>query len=77
MISEKIDRQRSKFKEWNFEAVKLPLRGQDFKGNIAIIQLAKKVIDEPNPTPKYCQDLMGSPNFCSGSNCYYDYPYPK
>lgn len=66
-----------KFKEWGIEAVKLPLRGQDFRGNIAIIELAKKVIDQPNATPKFCQDLMGSPNFCSGSNCYYDYPYPK
>ncbi len=66
-----------KFKEWGIEAVKLPLRGQDFRGNIAITEIAKKVIDQPNASPKYCQDLMSSPNFCSGPNCYYDYPYPK
>lgn len=66
-----------KFREWGIEAVKIPLRGQGFDTNISIVELAKKTIDTPNPTPEFCQSLMGSPNFCSGSNCYYDYPYPK
>lgn len=66
-----------KFKEWGIEAVKLPLRGQDYKGNIAIIEISKKVINEKNATPAYCQSVLQSPHFCSGSNCYYDYPYPK
>lgn len=66
-----------KFKEWGIETIKLPLRGQDFKGNLAIIEITKKTINQANATPKFCQDLMSSPNFCSGSNCYYDYPYPK
>jgi collagenase-like PrtC family protease len=66
-----------KFKDWGIEAVKLPLRGQDFKGNIGIVQIARKAIEAPDATVKFCQDLMASPNFCSGTNCYYDYPYPK
>jgi collagenase-like PrtC family protease len=65
------------FKEWGIEAVKIPLRGQGFQTNISIIELAKKTIDAQNATPEYCQSLMNSPNFCSGSNCYYDYPYAK
>ncbi|MBA7527207.1 hypothetical protein ES705_19382 [subsurface metagenome] len=65
------------FKDWGIEAVKLPLRGQSFRGNIAIVKMAKKVIKEPDPTPQFCRDLMRSPHFCSGSNCYYDYPYSK
>ncbi len=66
-----------KFREWGIEAVKIPLRGQAFHSNIAIIEMAKKTIGAQNPTPEFCQSLMDSPNFCSGSNCYYDYPYPK
>ena len=66
-----------KFKAWGIEAVKLPLRGQNHRGNLAIVDLAKKVINESNASPQFCQKLMGSPNFCSGSNCYYNYPYPK
>ncbi len=66
-----------KFKEWGIEAVKLPLRGQDFIGNIAVIELSKKVIDEENAIPEYCKSIMQSPRFCSGISCYYDYPYPK
>lgn len=66
-----------KFKEWGIEAVKLPLRGQDFRGNIGIIQIARRAIEEPNATVSFCQKLMDSPSFCSGTNCYYDYPYSK
>lgn len=66
-----------KFKEWGVEAVKLPLRGQYFKNNLAIIDIAKKAIDEPNATVKFCKTTMNSPSFCSGRNCYYDYPYPS
>lgn len=66
-----------KFKEWGIEAVKLPLRGQSPRGNLAIVNLARKTIEEKNANPQFCQNLMDSPNFCSGSNCYYDYPYSK
>lgn len=66
-----------KFKEWGIEAVKIPLRGQGFQTNLSIVELAKKTLDATNPTPEFCQSLMNSPSFCSGSNCYYDYPYPK
>ena len=66
-----------KFKEWGIEAVKLPLRGQNHRGNLAIVDLARRAMEEKNASPQFCQKIMGSPNFCSGSNCYYDYPYPK
>ncbi|MBN1950466.1 MAG: U32 family peptidase [Bacteroidales bacterium] len=66
-----------KFKDWGIEAVKLPLRGQNHKGNLAIVDLARRTINEKNATPQFCQNLMGSPNFCSGQSCYYNYPYPK
>lgn len=66
-----------KFKDWGVEAVKLPLRGQNFRGNIAIVDLSRKVINETNATPQFCQKIIDSPNFCSGQNCYYDYPYSK
>lgn len=66
-----------KFKEWGIEAVKLPLRGLNPSTNLAIVDLARKTINEKNATPEYCQKLMGSPNFCSGQNCYFNYPYPK
>jgi collagenase-like PrtC family protease len=64
-----------KFKEWGIEAVKIPLRGQGYRTNLDIVALARKTIDAPNATPDYCQTLLSSPNFCSGSNCYYDFPY--
>lgn len=66
-----------KFKEWGVEAVKLPLRGQYYNDNLSIIKLAKNAIDEKNATPSFCKKLMNSPHFCSGQNCYYDYPYPS
>lgn len=66
-----------KFKDWGIEAVKLPLRGQNFRGNIAIVDLSRKAILEKNASPQFCQRIMGSPHFCSGQNCYYDFPYPR
>jgi U32 family peptidase len=64
-----------KFKDWGIEAVKLPLRGHYFKNNLIIIELAKKVINEQNAYIDYCKKAMNSPSFCSGRNCYYNYPY--
>jgi collagenase-like PrtC family protease len=66
-----------KFKDWGIETVKIPLRGDAYQTNLAIVGLAKKTLEAPNATPEFCQSLMSSPNFCSGSNCYYDYPYAK
>jgi hypothetical protein len=64
-----------KFKDWGIEAVKLPLRGQHFRENLDIIRISRQVIEAKNGTPDYCKKLMGAPNFCSGSNCYYDNTY--
>jgi collagenase-like PrtC family protease len=65
-----------KFKEWGIEAVKLPLRGQDLNGNLSIVDISRRAIDEANASPEYCKKLLDSPSFCSGKNCYYNYPYP-
>lgn len=64
-----------KFNEWGIEAIKLPLRGQGFKNNLDIIKMAKAVIDNPEPTPEKCQEIIGNSIFCNGKNCYYDFPY--
>jgi collagenase-like PrtC family protease len=64
-----------KFKEWGIDTVKLPLRGFHLDENIELINIATKVINEPNATPDFCKDLLGSPTYCSGHNCYYNYPY--
>jgi hypothetical protein len=63
------------FKDWGIEAVKLPLRGQSFRENLTIIEISKKIITTDGATPDFCRKVMDTPNFCSGSNCYYDYPY--
>jgi len=64
-----------RFKEWGIEAVKLPLRGHNYKMNLEIVKLTRHVIDHANATADYCRKLLDSPNFCSGQNCYYDFPY--
>jgi U32 family peptidase len=66
-----------KFKEWGVGSVKLPLRGHYIQSNLKVISLVKSVIEAANASPKFCQDLMNSPSFCSGDNCYYNYPYPN
>jgi collagenase-like PrtC family protease len=66
-----------KFNDWGIEAVKLPLRGHGLKANLEVVRLARQVIDNSNATPEFCKKLLNSPNFCSGSNCYYDFPYTK
>ena len=67
----------NKFKEYNFDAVKLPLRGHSYQTNIEVIKLVKQIIEHPNPTPQVCQKTLDAPNFCSGISCYYNYPYPN
>lgn len=65
-----------KFKEFGIDSVKLPLRGYSSEAAIAsVIELVKKVIDEPNANPQFCKKIMNSPNFCAGRNCFYNYPY--
>ena len=64
-----------KFKEWGIEAIKLPLRGSHISTNLSLIELSKKIMQQPDATPKYCQKVLNSPNFCSGDNCFYNYPY--
>lgn len=64
-----------KFKAWGIEAVKLPLRGHSTAANLEIVRLTRHIIDHQNATPEYCRKVMSSPNFCAGTNCYYNYPY--
>ena len=64
------------FKNLGIDAIKLPLRGYHINSNLALIKLAKKVIDKKDATPAYCQSLLNFPMYCSGKNCYYNYPYP-
>jgi collagenase-like PrtC family protease len=64
-----------KFREWEIEAVKLPLRGHSLKANLEIVRITRQVIDHRLASPDYCRKLLNSPNFCSGANCYYNYPY--
>lgn len=64
-----------KFKDFGIDAVKLPLRGHHMEGNLALIKLTRQVIDKKNATPDYCRALLKAPLFCSGMNCYYNYPY--
>jgi collagenase-like PrtC family protease len=66
-----------KFKEWEIEAVKLPLRGYSIETNLEVIKLVRKVIIEPKASPDFCKKLLNAPKFCSGENCYYNYPYSK
>ncbi|MBN2522072.1 MAG: U32 family peptidase [Bacteroidales bacterium] len=66
-----------KFKEWGLDAVKLPLRGYSIDTNLQVIGLVRKIIETQNATPQICRQLLNSPSFCSGDNCYYNYPYQK
>lgn len=64
-----------KFVEYDFDSVKLPLRGHSYHTNVEVIKLVKQIINHPNPTPQVCQRILNSPSFCSGASCYYNYPY--
>lgn len=66
-----------KFKEWGIDAIKLPLRGSSYQTNVKLVQLTRNVIDEPNATPEFCQSVLGVPAFCSGNNCFYNFPFEK
>jgi len=65
-----------KFKECGIEAIKIPFRGTNIalEDKLETIKLAKNIIDKNNATPEYCQSQLGSPLFCSGDHCYYNYP---
>ncbi len=64
-----------RFQEFGISSIKLPLRGYYFQTNLEVIALVKTIINSPNATPAFCQKMLASPSFCSGDNCYYDYPY--
>lgn len=66
-----------KFKDFGIDTVKLPLRGGSLSMNVRIIKLVKTVVDKENATPSFCQSLLNSPSFCSGNNCYYNFPFEK
>lgn len=65
----------NKFDQWGIDAIKLPLRGLGVDINSIIIKMVKTVISKQNATPDFCKSLIGNPNFCNGSHCYYNYPY--
>lgn len=67
----------NKFKAMGIDAVKLPLRGHHMKGNLMLVKLARTVLEKNNATPDFCKNLLKSPMYCNGLNCYYNYPYPK
>ncbi|MBN1117529.1 MAG: U32 family peptidase [Bacteroidales bacterium] len=65
-----------KLKELGVDAVKVPLRGfMSTQANIEVIKLVKTIVEEPDATPEFCQKALNSPNFCSGNNCFYNYPH--
>jgi len=67
-----------KFREWGIDAVKIPFRGTNIalEDKLEIIKIAKNIIDK-DAAPEYCQELLGSPVFCAGDHCYYNYPEGK
>lgn len=65
-----------KFKDFGIDAIKLPLRGySSVNTNLSLINLVRAILDEPNATPQFCKKVIHAPNFCSGGNCFYNYPY--
>jgi collagenase-like PrtC family protease len=65
-----------KFKDFGVDAIKLPLRGySSVHINLSLINLVRTILDEPNASPQFCKKVIQSPNFCSGKNCFYNYPY--
>ncbi len=65
-----------KFKDLGVDAVKIPLRGHlSIQTNLEIINMVKTIIDEQDASPNFCRKLLDAPNFCSGKNCFYNYPY--
>lgn len=64
----------TKFKDFGIDAIKIAFRGLGFSG-VEMLQMTKKVIDNPNADVNFCRGLLKSPAFCSGENCYYNYPY--
>ncbi|MBN2547421.1 MAG: U32 family peptidase [Spirochaetes bacterium] len=69
----------NKFKEWGIEAVKIPFRGTNISllDKLEVIKLVNNIIIKNNATLEFCQSLVGSPIFCSGDHCYYNYPPGK
>ncbi len=64
-----------KFRQFGIEAVKLPLRGHHIAGNLELIKVTRQVINKKDANIQFCQSLLKAPGFCSGLNCYYNYPY--
>lgn len=65
-----------KFKEYGVDAIKLPLRGYSSVNiNLSLINLVRTILNEPNANPQFCKKVIQAPNFCSGKNCFYNYPY--
>ncbi|MBN1117531.1 MAG: U32 family peptidase [Bacteroidales bacterium] len=66
----------TKFKEFGIDAVKIAFRGLGFSG-LEMLQMVKKVIDNPKADVDFCKSLINSADFCNGRNCYYNFPYTE
>jgi putative protease len=53
------------------DVLKSPARGERWR-KLRDVQVLRRVLDEPNPTPEFCRDLVGSEGFCDARDtCYY------
>ena len=51
--------------------LKLPVRGTPWK-RMRFVQVVRRVLDHPDPSPEYCQTILDSPDFCAQpGKCYY------
>jgi collagenase-like PrtC family protease len=63
-----------KFKEIGIDSIKVPIRGKRSRLTIYFIKIVKKLTGLAGITPGTIQALLGNPDFCSGKNCYYNFP---
>jgi peptidase U32-like protein len=51
--------------------MKIPVRGTGWQRQ-RYLQVVRRVLDHPSPTPEFCRSLIGSPGFCEKpGSCYY------
>ena len=61
-----------RLKKIGVDVLKVPVRGHAGQKRL-FLQLVRKVVDHPDPTPDYCRKLLNSPEFCSTpGSCYYE-----
>jgi hypothetical protein len=60
-----------RLREAGIDVIKSPARGERWR-KLRDVQVLRRVVDEPNPTPEFCRELVGSEGFCeSRDTCYY------